>query len=151
MKHTTIHGEVVEYDASHAEQAYLAEARALAEDPNVELDTLIEFIWSKDNPTLDSTLVPGRGMVTKAVIERPIYRVYNDLFLAKRIQCGLLDVQKTTAKYTLTVAEAAEQVGVVESSIRTACKAGRILAIKDGDSWRIDPDSLSRYRARKKS
>ena len=151
MKHTTIHGEVVECDASHNELAYLAEARALAEDPNVELDALTEFIWSKDNPTLDATLVPGRGMVTKAVIERPIYRVYTDLFLAKRIQLGLLDVVKTAEKYTLTVVEAAEQAGVVESSIRTACKSGRIAAIKDGDSWRIDPDSLTRYRARKKS
>jgi excisionase family DNA binding protein len=147
--YTTTTGEVLTYDASPDELRYLAQAFELANDPDVSLGTFIEYVWNKENPTLDATIVPGRGMVTKAVLERAIYHVYHDLFQTKRIQQGL--AAPIADDYAMTVSEVADVFNVQPSSIIKAINVGRLKAKKNGKSWLISAKSVKEFRPRGKN
>lgn len=146
-KHTTAIGEIIEYpEPSPAVADYLARAVKAANDPSVTLNDLIEFIYSVNNPLLDTTMLPGRGMVTRAIFADQVYHVFADLLDVKRVQLGTLDPKEEIAAYTATVAEAAEQLGISETAVKKACQEHRLAAIRNGGQWLIDPHTIASYR-----
>lgn len=145
--HTTITGETVEYPRPTAEVArFLSRLRAAAEDPRVSENELVQLMYGRENPILDQTLLPGRGMVTTAVFADPLYRVMLDLLDAKRVQVGTLDPVRASDSYTMTVSEAAERLKMSTSAVRQAIKAGRLAAWKKGGVHMLDPHSVATYR-----
>lgn len=149
MQYTTTVGEMIDYDATPAEAAFLARVRAAAEDPGVAEGQLVELVYGLDNPVLEAGIFPGRGAVTKAVFARPIYHVLLDLIDVKRIQHGTLDPAAAAARYTMTVTEAADRLGVHASAVRQAVQAKKIAAQKQGGTWLLDPASVDAYRVTK--
>jgi excisionase family DNA binding protein len=145
-RYTTTVGEMVEYDATPEEAAFLARVRSAVEDPRVTVGELTDLVYGLDNPVLERGIFPARGAVTKAVFARPIYHVMLDLLDVKRLQHGQLDMAAAARRYSMTIAEAAEQLGVHTSAVRQAVQAHKIAARKQGGSWLLDPASVEAYR-----
>jgi excisionase family DNA binding protein len=146
-RHKTVAGEVIEFpDPSPAIANYLVLATKAAHDPNVTVNDLIELIYHTKNPLLDTTILPGRALVTKAIFANPIYHVFSDLLDVKRVQLGLLDPVAAKESYTLTVTTVATQLGISESAVKLAIKEHRLAAIRDGGQWWINPNSVASYR-----
>lgn len=147
-RHTTIAGEVLEYPRPGPELArFLARVHAAANDPRVSEHELVELIYGRENPLLDLTIFPGRGAVTRAVFENPVYHVMLDLLDAKRVQAGTLDPERAAGRYTMTVTEAAEQLGVSTSAVRQAIERGQLASWKKGPRLHLlDPHSVATYR-----
>ncbi len=103
---------------------------------------MIGLAYSSENPILDSTLHPGRGVVTKAVIDDPVYGVVTDLLFRKRVVQDDVDVDKLAAKFSMSVAEAAAELGIHESAVRQAIAAKRLPSwLKEGRHY-VDPRAL---------
>lgn len=146
-RHTTLAGEELTYPRPGPElEAFLARVRAAAEDPKVSEDGLIELIYGSENPLLDHTIFEGRGAVTLEVFENPVYHVMLDLLDQKRVQAGSLDLDRAAQRYTLTVSEAAEQLGISTSAVRQAIASKRLAAWKPGGEYLLDPHSVATYR-----
>lgn len=74
-----------------------------------------------------------------------MFRVLLDLLDQKRVRMGSLDLEKAAARYTLSVAEAAERLGIRDSAVRTAVLEGWIPSwLKDGQI-RLAPASVDTY------
>jgi hypothetical protein len=82
--YTTTTGEVIALE-THAPGivAFLRRAVAAAHDPSVSADELSAFIFGLENPLLDQSILPGRGVVTKALRESPLYVMLMDLLSVK--------------------------------------------------------------------
>ena len=89
-------------------------------------------------------------------VERP--RVYRDLLLVdtllhdyrSRVDPTDLGVGEPGApSWYLTASEVAAQLGVTPDAVQTACRRGKLRAIKRPGSreWRIDPAAVAEYRA----
>lgn len=144
--HETLEGDVVRYEEPAPEVArFLDRVVALANDPRVTEDELVELIYSTENPILDHTLFEGRGAVTREVFEDPLYRVLTDWLGRKRVQLGRLDMGTVRAAATLSVAEAAAEIGVTPSAVRQAIQARRLAAVKVGRAWRLDPRDVAAF------
>lgn len=145
--YTTLTNETIEYDAQEPSvAAFLARVRSATNDPDVTESALTELIYGSENPILDHTIFPHRGAVTKAVFGNPLYHVMLDLLDQKRVQVGTLDLELAKADYTVTVAEAAEKLGITPGAIRYAIKAQKLSAIKNGGVWLIHPNSVNSYQ-----
>ncbi|HEV3385113.1 MAG TPA: hypothetical protein VG097_09865 [Gemmata sp.] len=73
--YTMLSGETVQYPDPPFEVAnFLAKVRLAAGDPNVNVNQLTELIYSPENPLLDTSILPGRAMVTKKIFENPVYQ-----------------------------------------------------------------------------
>lgn len=148
-RYTTILGEVIEYPTPSADvAAFVARATRAAHDPAVTETQLTELVYGRDNPILDQTIFPGRGAVTKAVMANPVYHVLLDLLDAKRIQTRALDPGAANAAFSMTVAEAAAELGISESAVRQAIAAKHLASTKRGNVHLIDPQSIATYRER---
>lgn len=132
--HTTLQGHRIEYDQPDAKLGrFLKRAESLAEDEGTTEDDLVALIYSDQNPLLEPSPVGGAPLVTKETLAHPCYRVLTDLLERVRVRERGIDVGKLAAGYTWTVAEAAEELGVHESAVRQAIKAGRLPSwVKDG-------------------
>lgn len=150
-RHTTISGEVLEYPRPGPElAAFLGRVRTAAEDPRVSEGELVELIYGLENPLLDKTIFKGRGAVTTEVFANPVYHVMLDLLDAKRVQTGTLDPERAAGRYTMTVTEAAEFLGVTSSAVRQAIAAKHLDAWKKGGLHFLDPQTVETYRSRVK-
>lgn len=149
-RYTTVAGEVIEYPTPSPDvAAYLARVRDAANDPRVSESELVEFVYSKDNPVLDATLMPGRGAVTKAVFADPVYQVMHDLLYAKRLQMeGAAASSPTPPREGVSVADAARQLGMSASAVRQAIARGDLEATKVRGAHSINPASVESYRDR---
>lgn len=144
--YTMLTGETITYPAGDAAMSdFMAQVVIASTDPNVSQNDLIELIYGKESPLMDQTIFPGRGAVTKAVFADPRYSVMLDLLDHKRVQLGILDVGKALEAFTMTVPEAAKALKVHETSVRYAIRHRTISAIKKGNRYLIDPDSLDTY------
>lgn len=144
--YTTLAGEVLEYPHPKAETArFLARVHDATNNPAVSESSLLTLIYSKENPILDQTIFPARGAVTAAVFRNPVYHVMLDLLDHKRVQTGTLNLEREHDRYTMTVPEAAAELGITESSVRVAIKSKRLAAIKPAGSYRLDPTSVAEY------
>lgn len=150
-RHTTIAGETLEYPRPTGElAAFLARVRAAAEDPRVSEGELVELLYGRENPLLDHTIFRGRGAVTREVFANPVYHVMLDLLDAKRVQVGTLDPERAAQRYSMTVTEAAEVLGMTTSAVRQAIAAKHLAAWKTGPVYLLDPSSVETYRDRVK-
>jgi len=116
--HETLSGHTIEYPDPDAKlDRFLKRARDLLDDRKATEDDLIVLIYGDENPILDRALFPERGMVTKEVLENPVYAVLQDLLGRKRAAIKGQTAEQLGKAFTITVAEAAEQAGVTEDAI----------------------------------
>ena len=140
-------GETITYPEPAPEvAAFLARVQAAADDPAVDLNGLISLIYSAENPLLDTTMLPGRAMVTKAAFNNPAYRIITNLMGEKSVRLGLLDPVAAEACYTISVNEAAEQLGITPGAVRAAIKARKIAAHLRNGEWYTRPESIAAYK-----
>jgi hypothetical protein len=140
-------GETISYPAPPAQVAeFLAQVHVAAGDPAVDVNQMIELIYGPENPILDTTFVPGRPMVTKAVFDNPVYRVLTDLLGRKRVQLGHLDMAAARASYTVSVRDAARRLGITPAAVRAAITARRMSAMLENGQWWIHPNSVASYK-----
>jgi hypothetical protein len=154
--YTMLSGETVQYPDSPAEVAsFLAKVRLAAANPNVSVNQLTELIYSSENPLLDTTILPGRAMVTKKVFENPVYHIMADQIGVKQIQLGLVKKEDWDTQFTISVPEAAEQLGITPGAVRAAITAKKLAAHFRNGQWYVNPNSIASYkvsnRGRKKS
>lgn len=141
--HETISGQRIEYpDPDAAVARLLKSARAIVDDPERSSDELVALVYGRNNPILDPTLFPERGAVTRAVLENPVYHVLTDLLARKEAQERGTNFDSVKASYTLTVAEAAEELGVTEDAVRRAIRNRRLPAWVKEKSYYVNPDHL---------
>lgn len=144
--HTTLSGHHIEYDPSPEVAAFLSRLEDMIADPKISEQEMIGVAYSRENPIMDPTLHPTRAVVTKEVFANPAYQVIGDLLFRKRVAQERVDVAKLAAKYTMTIAEAAEDVGVHQSSIRQAIEARRLASwVKNGKHY-LEPRSLASFK-----
>lgn len=142
--HESLAGHRIEYDDPSPDVAKLLKrAEALLADPKATEDDLVLLVYGSDNPILDRTLFPERGMVTKEVLENPVYHVLQDLIARKRAAIKGQTSEQLGRPFTLTVAEAAEQTGVSEDAINRGIRARRIPSwVKNGQRY-LDPRTFA--------
>ncbi len=125
--HVTLSGHEIRYDDPSPDLGdFLALARKMAEDPAVKERDLLALIYGAENPIMDKTLFPGRGAVTREVLENPVYHVLGDLLFRKEVQQRGLDVGAIAARYILTPGEVAERLGVHVSAVTKAIAGRRV-------------------------
>jgi len=141
--HNTINGRTIDYEPTPAEARFIHRVEAaVAKAATTEVE-LRALIYGAENPLLDQQA--GYSFVTAAAFDNPVFRVLLDLLDQKRVARGSLDPEKAAARYTLSVAEAAERLGIRDSAVRTAVLEGRLPSwIKDGQI-RLAPASVDSY------
>lgn len=140
-------GETIDYpEPNQKVTEYLDRVRGAARDPAVTIHQMIELVYGHENPLLNTYMSSGRPMVTGAVFDNPLYHLLTDLIDHKRIQLGLLDLEKAHACYTLSVPEAAEQLGTTPEGVLGAIKKRRLAAIFKEGQWWVHPHGLASYR-----
>jgi excisionase family DNA binding protein len=139
----TLSGHKIEYPDPDAKlERLLKRARELLDDRKATEDDLVVLIYGDENPLLDRTLFPERGMVTKEVLENPAYHVLCDLLARKRAAIKGQTAEQLGRPFTLTVPQAAELLKVSEDTINRGIRARRIPSwVKDGQRY-LDPRVL---------
>ena len=141
--HTTASGHRVEYEASPKVAAFLRRLEEMVDDADVTTQEMTGLAYSSENPILDHALFPGRGAVTRAVLDDPAYGVVTDLLFRKQLAEDGTDVERVAAKYSMTVGEAAVERGVTEGAIRQAIAAKRLASwVKEGGRHYVDPRAV---------
>ena len=139
----TINGRTIEYEPTPSEARFVQRVEAAVANAGVSEAELRSLIYGPENPLLDQQA--GYSFVTPAAFDNPVFRVLLDLLDQKRVRMGSLHLEKAAARYTLSVAEAAERLGIRDSAVRTAVLEGRLPSwIKDGQI-RLAPASVGTY------
>lgn len=142
--HTTINGRTIEYEPTATEAKFLHRVEAAVMNAAIGEVEVRALIYGPENPLLDQRA--GYTFVSPSAFESPVFRVLLDLLDRKRIATGALDLERAAARYTLSVAEAAERLGVRDSTVRTAVIEGRLPSwMKDGEI-RLAPESVDSYK-----
>jgi excisionase family DNA binding protein len=142
--HLCVNGRSVEYEPTPAEAKFLRRVEAMLEDTKVTDLEVRGVIYGPDNPLLAQ--VHGYTFVTPEAFEHPVFRVLQDLHDRKRVATGALDLERAAARYTMTVAQAAEQLGLGESAIRMAVRASRLPSWMKGGEIFLDPQAVAAYK-----
>jgi excisionase family DNA binding protein len=145
--HMTLSGHEIEHDPPpRAVAAFLAKLRAMVADDAVHEQAMIGFAYGPDNPLLDHSLFAGRGAVTKETLADPLYHVTADLLARKHAAVRGIDVEAIAAQHTLSVAEAAERLGVHASAVRQAIASRRLPSwVKDGKYY-LRPAAVDAFK-----
>lgn len=139
MKYTTTSGEILEVpDPPEAVAAFLVRVAAAADDESVTVGAFVRLAYGVDNPLLDSTIRPGLAVVTAAAFASPYYGIIADMLVRKQHQ-------QDARRFTMTVADAAREIGITESAVRLAITQGRLAARKVGATYSVDPESVTAY------
>lgn len=144
--HITLTSERIDYDASPEIQDFLARVALAANDPAVTVSDIVGLIYGEQNPMLVRGVIPGMGLVTAEVHASPVYRVLTDYLDRKRVQAGTLDPAAAEAAYTLTVADAARQLGISESAVRQAIARDRLDAKHIRGRHMLRPEAIASYQ-----
>lgn len=140
-------GETIKFPAPPPNvAAFLARVEKAAIDPAVDVNKMIELVYGDENPILDRDFIPGRPMVTRKVLDNPVYSVLSNLIGVKRVQLGLLDMAAVEAANSISVQEAAEQLGITPAAIRAAIKAHNLAGHFRNGQWYTRPESVAAYR-----
>lgn len=142
--YTTSDGDVLTLDLTDAELAYWSRARVAAADLATPVGSLIDLLFSEDNPVLEPSPFPGRGMVTAAVHRRPVWRAMSDLLYRRQVEAHA--AARTDERFTLSTADAAEQLGISAGAVRQAIQRGQLAARKVSGKLLLSPDSVAGYR-----
>jgi excisionase family DNA binding protein len=146
-----VNGDELTFTASTPQvRAFLERVSAASQDMRVGVPELTRLVWGPENPLMDTKILPGRAMATESTYNDPAFRLMLDLISRKRIAVGTLDIEAAVARYTLTVPEAAERLGIHQTSIRQAIKSGKLAAWKNGGTFFLDPASVESYRVSKR-
>jgi hypothetical protein len=139
----TLSGHRIEYPEPDPKvEKFIKRAAAMIEDRKVLADDLVALVYGSENPILEAGPVPGAGLVTKDVLDNPVYHVLADIIFRKQVAQSRSDVERITARYTLTAAEAAERKGVSVDAIRAAARERRLPSwVKDG-AYFFEPKAL---------
>lgn len=143
--YVTLAGEELEIPRGKALQ-YLERVRQAAENHSVDVDGITALVWSVANPLMMPSPVSGAAMATRETYEHQAFRAMLDCISRKRIATGDLDLSAAAQKYTVPVPDAAQQLGIHESSVRKAIASGRLSAWKRGGAYFLDPASVSAYQ-----
>jgi excisionase family DNA binding protein len=149
-QYTLLSGETVEFATPTGElSAFLSRVLAAVRDPSVSDVELLDLVLGPENPLLDRSSVAGRSIATADVYRDPTFHVMLDCVARKRLP---LEVAPTTprTRFTMTVPDAAQQLGISESAVRQAIYAGRLRASKEGGTYYLDPHSVASYRVSKR-
>lgn len=140
----TLSGHTIPYpDFEPAVTRFLTRVMKALGDQRVTEDDLVLLIYGTENPILDRTLFPERGMVTKEVLEHPAYPIMCDALARKRAAIKGQTAEQLGRPFTLTVAQAAKQCGVSEDAINRGIRARRIPSwVKDGQRY-LDPRTFA--------
>lgn len=141
--HETISGQRIELEPTTAEAAFLARAQAIASDKKRSVDELVALVYGAENPILERRPQgSGRSEVTRATLEHPVYLVLCDLLDRKEAAAAGLTAAELAAPYTVTVAEAAAQLGISVDAVRKAIAARRLPAWVKGSQYYLDPETF---------
>ncbi len=144
VEHRCINGRILTFDASAEVQAFLSEVAQASEDPTWTESAVRAFIFGESNPLWVGA---GYSYFRGDVLEQPAFRVALDLLDRKRIESGTLNLDAATARYSMTVSEAAEFLGIRDSAVRTAVAAFRLPCwMKNGQIF-LDPATVRSYQA----
>ncbi|MCC6552224.1 MAG: helix-turn-helix domain-containing protein [Polyangiaceae bacterium] len=144
--YTLLSGKTIDLPALPADlAAFLLRVVAASKDPAVSERELGDLVLGPENPLLDAGVVPGRTVVTAGVYRDPVFHVMLDCLARKRLGPGA-GVLPARARYTMTVPDAAAQLGISESAVRQAICSSRLRARKDGGTYYLDPQSVAAYR-----
>lgn len=148
IQYRTTLGEVIEYPTPPPEvAAFLRRVEEAAEDPQVSESELITLIYGIENPLLEQGRFVGRGAVTKATLANPVYHVLLDLLQHKSIALGRVTSEALLSTFSMTVADAAEKLGMTPDGVLRAVRAQRIAGHKTtGGYYLLDPRSVESYR-----
>lgn len=146
-KYSTLSGHEITHETpTPAIAAFLERLRAMLDDDAIDEQAMIGCAYGPENPLLDHTLFAGRGAVTRETLADPLYHVMADLLARKHARARGVDVEKIAAEHTVTVADAAERLGVHESAIRQAIAARRLPSwVKDGKHY-LRPDAIDAFK-----
>jgi excisionase family DNA binding protein len=147
ITHELLDGNSISYEPPPAGElaAFLDRVRAAVDDPTITERALLDLVYGTENPLLDRVQFPGRAVVTLTAYENPIFLVMLDLVGRKGIASGTLDLEAAHARYTMTVAEAAAQLGVTPGAVRQAIGAGKLPSIKKHGVHLLDPETVGAY------
>jgi hypothetical protein len=95
--YTTTTGEVISF-ATLAPNVveFLRRAIVAAKDPNVSKDELATFIFGAENPLLDRSILPGRGVVRKALHESALHVMFLELIARGALAAEVEDALEAT-------------------------------------------------------
>lgn len=145
-QYTLISGETVEFTTPTGELGvFLKRVLAAVENPGMAERELSDLVHGPDNPMLALGVVPGRTVATADVYRDPVFHVMLDCIARKRLPPGT-GALSARAPYTMTVPDAAKQLGISESAVRQAIYANRLSALKDGGTYYLDSQSVASYR-----
>jgi hypothetical protein len=138
--HEALSGHRIEYpDPDPKLDKFLKRAQALVEDKRATENDLVALLYGRENPILDPTLFPERGAVTADVLKNPVYHVLSDLLARKRANLEGQTAEQLGKRYTLTVAQAAGELGVTEDAINRGIRERRVPSwVKSGQRF-LDP------------
>ncbi|MEL6349013.1 MAG: helix-turn-helix domain-containing protein [Myxococcota bacterium] len=153
LTYTTLDGHEITYtepDADSPLGQQLARIRAAVADPNATLNDVTTLVYGPDNPLMRQGVIPGWGYVDATIAADPLYKVMRDLLEQKRFQAGGHDLKATHDAYTMTVTEAAAQLGISDVAVRKAIKEERLGAVKKGSHYRLRPSDVEAYTVRRR-
>jgi excisionase family DNA binding protein len=138
-KHELLSGRTIEFDLGTKELAgFVASAREQLKDPKVKSPQFMALVLGPDNPL--------REKKKDALRRDPVYLLLLDLFDRKRLMEGKLNLDNTMARYTMTVKEAAAELGMAPSSVRRAISSNRLGAWRFKGGFRLSPEQVETYK-----
>lgn len=146
MVHQTVSGHLITFVPTPEVEIFLNKLKVLAKDSNKTEKDLILFTYSPDNPILDPNLVSGRGYVTKETLKNPAYYIMVDLLYRKAVDEQGIDLDLISDGFTITISEAAKELGVHVSAIRQAILAHRLPSWKKNHKHYLNRRSLSAFK-----
>ena len=85
-------------------------------------------------------------MVTREAFENPVYRVMTELLFRKELAVANQTVDTVAAAHTVSVKEAARQLGITEASVRAAIAGRKLAAWMRNGQWYLRPESVASYK-----
>jgi excisionase family DNA binding protein len=143
--HTTLTGHAIEFEAGGTFRAFLARLHGMLDDARVTDQEMIGVAYGRENPVLDHAFFPGRGCVTREVLEDPRYAVVADLLARKNVAVARLSIESLAEQYSLSVAQAAERIGVHESAVRQAIAARRLPSWLKAGRHHLAPSAVDAF------
>ncbi len=149
--HETVSGQRIEYPEPEPDvAAYLERVRATVADVGAGVEEVRMLVYGEQNPILDTETF-GRPMVTHRVLEEPLWYVLADLLFRKELAMRGQDPAYLAAQHTLSVADAAQQLGLTEDAVRDAIAKRRLAAWMKGAEPFVNPRSLTIFEANERA
>ena len=144
--HELLSGRTLQFNTETDElEAFIEKAREQAEDPDISSAQFMALVYGPENPLIEQEEAP---VVTDQLRRHPVHAMLLDLFDRKRIQEGSLDLESARARFTMTVRQAAEKLGLAPSSVRRAIAANRLSAWRYKEGFMLSPDQVEVYQQR---